>query len=43
MIDLKNLTIEKAHKSLSKGEYTCRELVEAYLKNIKEKPAATVP
>jgi len=37
MIDLKNLTIEKAHKSLSKGEYTCKELAEAYLKNISEK------
>src|SRR3989344_1685868 len=37
MIDLKNLTIEKAHKSLKSGEFTCRELVEAYLKVIKEK------
>ncbi len=37
MIDLKNLTIEKAHKSLSQGEFTCRELAEAYVKAISEK------
>src|SRR3990167_5183616 len=37
MIDLKNLTIEKAHAALQKGEYTCRELSEAYLAVIKEK------
>lgn len=37
MIDLKNLTIKKAHEALSKGEYTCRELAEAYLKVIDEK------
>jgi len=37
MIDLKNLTIEKAHQSLLKGEFTCRELSEAYLKVIAEK------
>ncbi|MEO5635427.1 MAG: Asp-tRNA(Asn)/Glu-tRNA(Gln) amidotransferase subunit GatA [Candidatus Paceibacterota bacterium] len=37
MIDLKNLTIEKAHRSLLKGEYTCKELAEEYLKVIKEK------
>ncbi len=37
MIDLKNLTIEKAHESLKNSEYTCKELVEAYLKVIKEK------
>lgn len=37
MIDLKNLTIEKAHNALKKGEFTCRELVEAYLEVIKEK------
>jgi aspartyl-tRNA(Asn)/glutamyl-tRNA(Gln) amidotransferase subunit A len=37
MIDLKNLTIEKAHESLSRGEFTCKELAEAYLKNISEK------
>lgn len=36
-IDLKNLTIEKAHDSLKKGEYTVRELVDSYLENIKEK------
>ncbi len=37
MIDLQNLTIKKAHDSLKAGEYTCRELSEAYLKVIKEK------
>ena len=37
MIDLKNLTIEKAHNALKAGEYTCRELTEAYLQVIKEK------
>ncbi len=34
MIDLKSLTIEKAHESLMKGDFTCRELAEEYLKNI---------
>ena len=34
MIDLKNLTIEKAHASMKSGEFTCVELLEAYLKNI---------
>jgi aspartyl-tRNA(Asn)/glutamyl-tRNA(Gln) amidotransferase subunit A len=37
MIDIKNLTIEKAHNSLKAGEYTVRELCEAYLTVIKEK------
>ncbi len=37
MIDLKNLTIEKAHEALLKGEFTCRELAEAYLQVISEK------
>ena len=37
MIDLKNLTINKVHKSLIEGEYTARELAESYLKNITEK------
>lgn len=37
MIDLKNLTIEKAHESLLKGEFSCKELAEEYLKVIKEK------
>lgn len=36
-IDLKNLTIEKAHESLLKGDFTCKELAEAYLKAISEK------
>lgn len=37
MVDLKNLTIEKAHQSLLSGEFTCRELVQAYQKVISEK------
>ena len=37
MISLKDLTIEKVHKSLLAGEYTCRALTEEYLKVIKEK------
>ncbi len=37
MINLKNLTIEKAHKGFLDGEYTCRLLTEEYIKAIKEK------
>ena len=37
MIDLVNLTIEKAHQSLKAGDFTCRELAKAYLKVIDEK------
>jgi aspartyl-tRNA(Asn)/glutamyl-tRNA(Gln) amidotransferase subunit A len=37
MIDLKNLTIEKAHNAFKNKEFTCRELTEEYLKVIKEK------
>jgi aspartyl-tRNA(Asn)/glutamyl-tRNA(Gln) amidotransferase subunit A len=37
MIDLKNLTIEKAHKSLKAGEYSCADLAQEYLKVIKAK------
>jgi aspartyl-tRNA(Asn)/glutamyl-tRNA(Gln) amidotransferase subunit A len=37
MIDLKNLNIETAHNSLKKGEYSVQELVEEYLKVIKQK------
>ena len=37
MIDLNNLTIEKAHESLKAGEYTVAELAQAYLDVIKEK------
>ncbi|MCU0660376.1 MAG: Asp-tRNA(Asn)/Glu-tRNA(Gln) amidotransferase subunit GatA [Candidatus Pacebacteria bacterium] len=37
MIDLATLTIEKAHASMQAGEFTARELVEAYLARIKEK------
>ncbi len=36
MIDLKNLTIEKAHTALKSGEYTCVDLAQAYLENIKK-------
>ncbi len=36
-IDLKNLTIEKAHKAITSKEYTIRDLVESYLEVIKEK------
>ena len=39
MIDLKDLTIEKAHEALTKGDFTVRELVDSYLKNIAEKNA----
>ncbi len=37
MINLKELTIEKAHEALEKGEYLVRELIDAYLAVIKEK------
>ncbi len=37
MIDLPNLTIEKAHESMKKGEYKPSDLLNAYLKVIKEK------
>ncbi len=37
MIDINNLTIEKAHESLSKGEYTVTDLINAYLEVIKNK------
>lgn len=36
-INLKNLTIEKAHEDFKSGAYTARELTEAYLQTIKEK------
>jgi len=36
MIDLKNLTIKKAHEALMKGEYTSVELATAYLEQIKK-------
>ncbi|MCX6753548.1 MAG: Asp-tRNA(Asn)/Glu-tRNA(Gln) amidotransferase subunit GatA [Candidatus Nomurabacteria bacterium] len=36
-IDLKDLSIEKAHNSLKNGEYKVSELVDAYLEVIKEK------
>jgi aspartyl-tRNA(Asn)/glutamyl-tRNA(Gln) amidotransferase subunit A len=37
MIDLRSLTIAKAHDSLVKGEFTVTQLAEAYLEVIKEK------
>lgn len=37
MIDLKNLTIEKAHEAMSKGEYTPLDLVNEYKKVFEEK------
>jgi len=37
IIDLKNLTIEKAHNHFKNGDFTVRELVDEYLKVIKEK------
>src|SRR3989344_2823459 len=36
-IDLHNLTIRKAHQHMLDGDFTSRELTEAYLQNIKEK------
>ncbi len=39
MIDLKNLNIARAHEDLKAGKYTCVELAEAYLENIKNKNA----
>ncbi|MFA6430564.1 MAG: Asp-tRNA(Asn)/Glu-tRNA(Gln) amidotransferase subunit GatA [Candidatus Paceibacterota bacterium] len=36
MIDLRNLTIKKAHEALTKGEYTSVELANAYLEQIKK-------
>lgn len=37
MIDLKNLTIESAHESLKRGDFTVTDLVNAYLEVIKTK------
>ena len=39
MINLKTLTIQSVHDSLLKGEFTVRELVDAYLEQIKQKNA----
>jgi Asp-tRNA(Asn)/Glu-tRNA(Gln) amidotransferase A subunit family amidase len=36
-IDLRNLTIIKAHESLKKGDFTAVELTQAYLDMIKAK------
>ena len=36
-MNLNEMTIEKAHQHLIKGDFSARELTEAYLKNIKEK------
>lgn len=40
MIELKNLTIKKAHDALVKGEYSAVDLAETYLQNIKKKNEA---
>ncbi|MDO8482849.1 MAG: Asp-tRNA(Asn)/Glu-tRNA(Gln) amidotransferase subunit GatA [bacterium] len=40
MIDLKTLTIKKAHASLIKGEYTAVDLAKAYLAEIEKKNKA---
>jgi aspartyl-tRNA(Asn)/glutamyl-tRNA(Gln) amidotransferase subunit A len=37
MIDLKNLTIQKAHDSFKNGDFTVGDLTNSYLKVIKEK------
>ncbi len=37
MIDIKNLTIKKAHEHLIKGDFTARELTESYLAEIQKK------
>lgn len=37
MIDLKNLTIHEAHQAMKSGQFTSRELLDAYLKNIEAK------
>ena len=39
MIDLKTLTITKAHGALKAGEYSVRELVDAYLAEIQKNNA----
>ncbi len=36
-MDLNNLTIKQAHADLKAGEYSVRDLVDAYLKNIEDK------
>ena len=38
-IDLKNLTIEKAHEALMRGDYSAQDLAQAYLDNITAKNA----
>ncbi|MEK7213803.1 MAG: Asp-tRNA(Asn)/Glu-tRNA(Gln) amidotransferase subunit GatA [Patescibacteria group bacterium] len=37
MIDLKTLTIKKAHEAFKKGDYTCVDLTQAYLNEISKK------
>ncbi|HVT74875.1 MAG TPA: Asp-tRNA(Asn)/Glu-tRNA(Gln) amidotransferase subunit GatA [Candidatus Paceibacterota bacterium] len=37
MIDLSTLTIQKAHDALTQGEFTARDLAEAYLAEIKKR------
>ncbi len=40
MIDLTTITIEKAHAAMQAGEYTARQLAEAYLTNIAARNAS---
>ncbi len=37
VLDLKNLTVVKAHEALKRGDFTCVELAQAYLDRIQEK------
>jgi Asp-tRNA(Asn)/Glu-tRNA(Gln) amidotransferase A subunit family amidase len=37
MIDLNNLTIKKAHQDIKSGKYSCVDLANAYLNEIKSK------
>src|SRR3989344_8190215 len=37
MLEISNLTIEKAHEHLKNGDFSARELTESYLENIGEK------
>ncbi len=43
MIDLKNLTIQKAHEALVRGDFTARQLAEAYLAAIAAKDGKDAP
>jgi aspartyl-tRNA(Asn)/glutamyl-tRNA(Gln) amidotransferase subunit A len=43
MIDLKNLTIQKAHEALVRGDFTACELAQAYLDTILAKDGPSAP